>query len=475
MGEFDAQGKSIVMLSNGKQGVIDTLGNTFIQPIYDKITRLNGMPGYFFAGNKSQLYGLANTDGELITPALYSKIEPRGELFTALFHDSTYLLSKDNSSTYIGKKTRAFGFENGVGFIRVRKGFQLINDRNEVVDETIYRMARAFNNGYAPVSNNGKWGLVNYSGQTILDLKFEDAKTFQFTAGVFKQNGKWRFITPEGKKLKSPRGAEAAFEIAPGMYVYQKGDKYAVCNAKGHYVSHFGLALPVFKDSNLIICKQNKIIFYNTEGKKTKILDAQKGMYEKQITQQMTLTGKNGIKNENYSLIFSSGQLQAFGAENAKDKFEIPLNISRIFRLQKTFLYEAYLHDIYLIIAHRNYQYRNGNGDLLFNQYFYSASPFENNRSIASLGPNQYGILDEYGFWLLPPVYQNIKKINSNTFMYKTSYTWQVIAPNASIINPKPLDNYEMDHGLLMMKCQNDIGYYDPAGRTVYALPAAKP
>lgn len=167
---------------------------------------------------------------------------------------------------------------------------------------------------------------------------------------------------------------------------------------------------------------------------------------------------------------FSAGQLRAFGAVGPYRNLKIPLGIDRGSKLQKEFWYEAYFNDIYLLGTKGSYRFVNGNGDFLFNQQFFDAEPIQHNRSICKVSRYQVGLLDNYGFWLIQPRYQELKKMNDSIYMYRLAYKYDIINKNGEVINSSPLDFYNYNHGLVQMQSSNAVGYYNPDGRIIYKI-----
>lgn len=454
-------GKCIVTLSNGKCGVIDTLGNTFIEPKYDYITTNTNMPGYFFCGYKNNRFGLINEFGEPLTTPDYDKIKPLGSAYLGIRHDSTFIFTPDETPIVLEYRAKTLPFDNGMGFIKNKKGYSLASYNGSVIEKNIhFKNALPFHGDYAPVQGNSGWGLIDVNGNWLWKPKYSHAKSFGYTCGVFQYRNKWIFVNTEGNKLKGPKRADAINEITPGVFVYKKNNKFGLFTETGKRISSFRFAeSPFVMNDNIIALKGSRIYFFSTQGTKMGFLPGLKNGKRNQLENQQVKTIKKRGE-PNFTFVLSPGQLRAYGQDSPWTELQIPLSVSRFVNLQNQGLYEAYKNDVYLIYANGAYSFVNGNDERIIKNNFNHATPMKNGLSICSLDGYKYGLLNRDGFWVCQPEYSNITQLNDSVFTYRVAYTFEIISPDGSQILNEAVDSYRVQDNLLFLKSGSRIGYY---------------
>ena len=65
-----------------------------------------------------------------------------------------------------------------------------------------YNWIDYFENGFAKVQLNGKWGIINKTGKEVIELKYD--KIYYFKNGFFKArlNDEYFWINQDGIKIK---------------------------------------------------------------------------------------------------------------------------------------------------------------------------------------------------------------------------------------------------------------------------------
>lgn len=461
MGAF-INGKAIVQLDNGKCGVIDSAGNTFIEANYDYITTESFLPDYYFCGHHSFKYGLVNQYGEIVVPPAYKTIKSMGSVYYGYTGDSGILFNPEGERAPLGVKEKPIPFENGYGFIRQKKGYLLAGNNGLERTEKLYKNATSFHNGYAAVKSGSFWGLIDTDGNWIIDPKYTGAKGFGYTSAVFEQGRNWKFVGLNDEKIQRPKKADAVAEIAPEIFVYSKGDRMALYGAGGKKLSPFRfLELPFVYNGNIIGTRGSRIYFYTLNGEKMGTMSGQLRGKNKQILKETSL----GIhsRTDDYYIGFSAGQLRAFGADSPWTDLKIPLGLQYNQNLQKTFLYEAVTQDIFLTGPIGRQRFVNGNNEKLTGYTFFRAEPMQNGLSICAIAPLQWGVLDRDGFWVVPPEYADIKRLDSHMFSFRTAFDFHIYNPEGNRIMEETADSYRFADGLLQLRNGNRLGYFKPS------------
>lgn len=470
MSDFE-NGKSIVSLSNGKCGVIDTLGRTVISAKYDYITSSRDLPGFYYCGVQSLQYGLANSYGEIVSPPVFESIRENGSVFSGIKNDSMYFFQPGETPILIGKRKTAIDFFDGVGFIHEKKGLELYTDNGKNPTGKMFRKALPFHEGYAPVMSTNRWGLIDTDGHFIINPKFSNAKPFGYTLATFEQNNRWYFVDLGGNKIKGPSRAQAVEEIAPGILLFEKGGKYGIYHENGKKISPFRFQeKPFLKDGNVIGVRGSQIFFYSKTGEKLYVLHGQHRGRNEQILDQTAEHVRDKDYGHQHVIHLSPGQLKAFGVDSFNRGQKIPLAINSSVSLQRKMLFEAYQNDVYL--THNNYEYQfvNSNNEKLINYTFNYAEPMENGTAICRTNEMKMGVLDKDGFWLIKPEYSGIQRFGNGYYSYRIQYDYDIYDAAGNTIVPEPVQAFQYSGGVLQLQSGNKSGYYTREKGMVWPL-----
>lgn len=170
---------SYIIAKNGHYGLIDSVGNEIVPPIYVYIRPIqkDGVSLavidtiYTYEGVKNKpvlniKYGYINSDNKFLFPRpSIAKITIENSI------DSIKTFSEfcDNFSFYGGLAIAQDTTSRLYGYIKLN-GDTIISPK--------YKNARIFNQGRAAVQmGNGKWGLINSEGQNVCDFVFTTLET----------------------------------------------------------------------------------------------------------------------------------------------------------------------------------------------------------------------------------------------------------------------------------------------------------
>ena len=89
------------------------------------------------------------------------------------------------------------------GFARVQKDYKYgyINTKGEQIVECKFDDAYYFNEGFARVQKDGKWGYINTKGEQIIECKFDGAWDFNEGFARVQKDGKWGYINTKGRPV----------------------------------------------------------------------------------------------------------------------------------------------------------------------------------------------------------------------------------------------------------------------------------
>ena len=94
-----------------------------------------------------------------------------------------------------------FHGNSGLTYARKDKMTGFVNSKGEWVIQPIYKKARAFSNGLAPVAENKEWGFINKDGKIVIDFQYRDAEVFSENGLAPVKDKDWGFIDTSGNLI----------------------------------------------------------------------------------------------------------------------------------------------------------------------------------------------------------------------------------------------------------------------------------
>ncbi len=173
-------------------GIIDTLNNVLIKPIYSRIKLKNNILETVIQEDSiiekgvigdtrsiKNKRGLITLNGERILPNEFDYI--------SWLENGLIVLSKDNLQALYnpdGTKLTEFDYivigEFNNGLSKVRKGdkYGFINKNGKLKIPTEFDMCYPFENGFSRIELNDKWGIIDTNGKYVYEPKysFEEMK-----------------------------------------------------------------------------------------------------------------------------------------------------------------------------------------------------------------------------------------------------------------------------------------------------------
>jgi hypothetical protein len=164
---------------NKKYGIIDTTGTILLDIKYDEIGfatdyRLKLSDWFPIEEN----YALAEMNNEAFV------INKNGKLVNS--NSSTHLIYFVEDISYICDTSEKCGFMNSKGNLIIPFDYE-------------YYEYSTFNNGYAVVKKNNKFGIINKKGDTILSANFDELSNFNDNLAKATKDGMTYFINRKGK------------------------------------------------------------------------------------------------------------------------------------------------------------------------------------------------------------------------------------------------------------------------------------
>lgn len=238
------------LYTNDKWGIIDSTGNTVIEPMYQEmIIVLNNRKDVFLC-----TYDVNEETGEYKTKVInrkneeiftkYDKIEPLENYDSsgnAWYEKDILKVQNDGKYGLIdidGKEILSLEYEN----IETLKGLEnsilvtkdgkvgLVNKSGATIINTEYSKIQKFDEdytkGYITIDQENKYGLVSYAGTTILDNNYEKIYAiYGENYFVISENGKQVVINAKGEKILKD-GFDKIKQINSDGVVFVKDKKY---------------------------------------------------------------------------------------------------------------------------------------------------------------------------------------------------------------------------------------------------------
>ena len=240
-----------------RYGLIDTNSQDIFPPIYQWLELLdNGL--YKF--KKDNLYGLLDSQGNILVPNKYHKIGDFKEKLAV-----TYI---EHGVNALGNNIYLFGFIDESGNEVLSSDYEYMGKRNEgkvvlmrnnvwgMFDTTTLQMQIILNISYLGCCNNGfcrfntggnfdkstlninggLWGYMNQNGNIVIAPQYDAARGFSDGMAAVKLNGKWGFINSEGIIVVPCEydEVESSFEDGKGKLV--KDDEIYIFDKSGSQI-----------------------------------------------------------------------------------------------------------------------------------------------------------------------------------------------------------------------------------------------
>ena len=90
----------------------------------------------------------------------------------------------------------------------------------------------SFNEGFAAVQKDGKWGYINTKGEQIVECKFDHAWYFHEGLAAVQKDGKWGYINTKGEQIVECKFDNGG-DFNEGFAVVKKDGKWGYINTKG--------------------------------------------------------------------------------------------------------------------------------------------------------------------------------------------------------------------------------------------------
>lgn len=274
----------VVAFKDNKWGIIDSDGNTVIDPSYEEmITIPNSKKDIFLC-----IYNVNYETGEYKTKALNSKNE---EIFTQYeqieaisnkdkddniwYEENVLKVKKDGKYGTInleGKELTPSQYEEIASIEGIKNALKVKKDgKMGVIDsegktvlptqyQEITNLGKDNKEGFIVKAEDGKYGVVDYSNQTVLETKYDAIEKIHGNdMYVVKQAGKEILVKKDGTEQLNSGYDEikAILKNADHGIIYTKNGKYGVMKTTGEVIIPAEYEELREAKTGLLIAKQN--------------------------------------------------------------------------------------------------------------------------------------------------------------------------------------------------------------------------
>ena len=162
-------------------------------------------------------------------------------------------------------------FNEGFAWVKKDGKWGYINTKGEQIVECKFDDAYYFNEGFAWVKEYGKWGYINTKGEQIIECKFDDAWGFKEGFDRVQKDGKCGYINTKGEQIVECK-FDDAYYFNEGFARVQKDGKWGYINTKGYPVI-FDKGKNEIEVFDRVIDRSNNTFYLSRLGDKFGLLD----------------------------------------------------------------------------------------------------------------------------------------------------------------------------------------------------------
>lgn len=463
---------NIISIQDNKLGVLDREGVQLVEPIYSDIKRIGKNKDHFMLMLNETGKGIVDDKGTNIIPNVFYSIESLEHnrvfaykgIYTSLLNDKGDVLNSWQ------KRSRTVAFSDGVGAIKLRGGYSLINIDGNVINEEKYKKVYPFLNGSGAVYTRVYQGIVNNDGEWILKtkgLKFvEQSKDFY----IFKSIRKYKVYNRQGQLLK---------QFSQKRKVSLTDSGYSIKVASKKFAKFYGTDLNLIakksfsksaelREDTVFVLRSRKLALYNLEKKKIANLNHYGG--SRVTSSKYWRIEKKGNKVNIYN--FPSYQWLYpghFPKDSTKIILDYPKDASGQLSLLRYKLEFSVKNNCYF------YYYKNSSQSyyLMYDQYgqqktkqgFSYIKHWKGDLYIARTNTAnglKYGVINSNGIWEIEPVYLSCEILNNNYLRVSVSNLLQIANSKGELISAKKYGVVERQNNLYLLKNGDDFEWWSP-------------
>ncbi|MCW3076144.1 MAG: hypothetical protein JWO32_753 [Bacteroidetes bacterium] len=285
-----------VIKINGKYGAINNLGQTIIEPRFQKLGDFKNEYAYYIEEGKygfvsksgyvhkaefdwisnfnekniavikqNSLFGLINSDGRIILEPLMDAVVKSSKNVFIVVRNAQYgffngggCFLSTMTYDYLKEKPAEF-YTNGILLKFLKNNEQSIADFNgkQLIEFGAYDEIHFAGNGLSRVKRKNKYGFIDKKFQVVIPFKYQMAKDFVDSVAVVESHGKNALINLQGKEIYS---STEPIEKLSRHYYSVGEDKMEIINSKGEKILNGAINIQMGRKGLLIIILSNNEI-----------------------------------------------------------------------------------------------------------------------------------------------------------------------------------------------------------------------
>lgn len=421
----------ITLYTNGNWGVINSFGDTIIQPAYAEMILIPNKEKPVFVCT----YEVNYVDGTYKTKVINDKNQ---EIFTG--YDNYYVLQNydENNKLWLEENVLKVQKEGKYGLINLdgteilpceydsittmknRKNSLIVKKENNIgivnTDGTIIvpveysdvtTITDDYKNGYIVKNAESKFGVIKANGQIGLECKFEDIKHLvDNNMYIVKENNVWKVLFEDGTSYLEGK-VENAVAINAGNIIINNNGKYGVVNIQAEIKIPMDYQdISFMFDDKYIAKKDDKygIININNET----VVDFK---YLSMVYNKETDYTKAQNENNTYDYLTRNLSVKLTASSEEVMKGFISIKTQDEIKYYNYKLEEKTNKDVYIsntlftIKNNGKYGFINKEGKTVV-EPIYDAATEQNQYGFVSVKKDgKWGVLDQYGKVVLEPTY----------------------------------------------------------------------
>lgn len=308
--------------TNGKWGVINSKGETIIEPTYTEMIQIPDKTKKVFICTYDVNYDTNTYKSKAINEkdeTIFSQYETV-EAITNIDEDNNLSIEKDILKV---KKNGKYGIINFEGkeilsceyeeikalenvknsLITVKNGSKgLVDTKGNVIIENEYKdidsLTSKYENGYIVQNNEGKFGVIGYNKKQELECKYDEVKNvFGNNYYVVKEDGNLKIVDNQGNNYLENKYTDI-ISINDTNVVVKTDDKVGIVTRLGEQIIPFEYQELTYLYSNNYIAKKDDLYGVINLENETKLDLRYTSLYYRQTADFLEGTKKDSIESD---------------------------------------------------------------------------------------------------------------------------------------------------------------------------------
>lgn len=425
----------ISVFTEGKWGVINSLGETVIEPTYDAMITIPDQTKEVFICQTNINLDAGTYDSKAINSKStqlfteYDKVEPLQNIDGdgIVYYDSNALkVSKDGKYgliNYKGKELLACEYTEIYPIKYVKNSFITVKDNqkglvdnsgNKIIENKysdIQALTTKYADGYIVKNDSSKYGIINYNKRQVLECQYtEIKKIYGSNMYVVKEGNDLELINADREILLKNKFKEVV-SIDNNNLIIKDGDNYGIIDEKGEEkIKTEYQYLEYVIDGNYIAKKENKYGIINIDGTEKVAFNYTSMTYmdKEGFIEADKEDGQTDLMN---TIDFQTKCTGIVSEINDTNSF-IKLRVGNDYKYYNFQLQEKSSKDVYagntLFLSKKDGKYGYVNDkDIVIVDYTYDDATEQNNYGyVAVKKDGKWGTLDQTGKVVIEPSYE---------------------------------------------------------------------